>query len=164
VYPVKQQTGGEIKDVDAIEIEGVILPCTIRKLVASVAARLERSVEQPHKQLTSPSIARAAIKDEGVGSHYIVLHAITDKQSNRPLGANGSLVFNGWKRDEIECTVASDEVRECRHGTVLQLIVWDSSREQVVACKVEPALTGLFMNGIMKSESLSFRSVASKKR
>lgn len=163
VYPVKQPTGGESKDVDAIEIEGFVLPCVIRKIIGCAAERLEGS----NNQLANPPAVGLAASNDGVaGSHYIVLHAITEKQPlNRPLGANGSLVFNGWRRDENDRsgTLALDnEILECRRGTVLQLVVWDSSREQVVACKVEPALTGSLLNGIVKGKSLSFGLVSKK--
>ena len=78
----------------------------------------------------------------------MVLHAINEKPQNRSLGAkNGSFVFNGWKKpkkrhgsdDEEE-----GEVHECRSGTALQLVVFDASRDQVVACKVEPTVVGSF--------------------
>jgi hypothetical protein len=152
VYPVKHQKGAEGNDSGAVEIEGMILPCTIRKLVGSSAARLTSFVEQqsPKKKVV-PLAIRSPLKDDNAGSHYIVLHSIAE--SGNSLGANDSHLFNGLK-DNTDSSSTSSQVLECRQGSGLQLVVWDISRKQVVACKVEGGSRANILSELGCSDSM----------
>jgi hypothetical protein len=144
VYPVKEKKGVESKDADAVEIEGVILPCTIRKLFGSLAVRLTSSVERERKHNAVALSARDGVRDEVAGSHFLVLRSINDENHlNLPVGANGALAFNGCGRASIESIGEPNHIYECRNGVALQLIVWDISRKNVVACKLEPTWQAL---------------------
>jgi hypothetical protein len=62
------------------------------------------------------------------------------------VGLNGSLVFNqGKKKKKKKKNLTRDaiddngSVFECPNGKVVSMAVWDTSREEVAACKLDDA-------------------------
>jgi hypothetical protein len=121
-------------DSHAINIYGTILPCAIRKLIV-----LGRNL------LLSDEGTSVAIKAKpqplsppGDASRYIVLHSMRPSKQiprSRSRVTKESLVLNQGRKQRKND--AQGMVFECPTGKVVAMAVWDSSREEVAACKLE---------------------------
>ena len=137
---------------DAVEVEGTILPGTVRKLMVSLASYMTETKardERNHSLLGCTNNNNGELmgdSDGAHGSHYVVFHSIEDEAS--PLAPRtshssrftASAIFNGWQKhsdDDIDNGTSNHRVKECSGGRAIQLMVWDISRSNVVACKLE---------------------------
>jgi hypothetical protein len=134
VYPAKQQSQDE-NDTSAyagFEIEGgPILPCAIRELVASVTT----SMKMDHSQVASAGSTTSDNEDnteEAIGSHHMILELIPE-----PSGA-GSAGFNQGGAS-FDLDEGPGRLDDCRRGHLLQLVVWDVTRKDMVAYKTKSA-------------------------
>jgi len=141
---------------NTIDICGILLPCAIRKLLLVARKRiLEDEVQQQREQQQS-SISVSDKSDSIHGgkkeivspkdsSRYVVLNSM---RPSKPLsqslmvGFNGSLVFNqGKKKKSLDSNYHNGSIFECPNGKVVSMAVWDTSREEVAACKMDDAFT-----------------------
>jgi hypothetical protein len=126
VWPVKS------KETDSVEVEGMILPCSVRKMVGHLAADFVKGVGQSQNQ-------RFLQGDAGI-TGYMVVQAVTEKEPSHPLKMlKDSATFNGWGNGikEEQADASSNECYECENGKAVQLVVWDASSKNVVACNIE---------------------------
>jgi hypothetical protein len=148
----EQNLQQETTSSDSIDICGILLPCAIRKLLLVARNR----ILEEQKSLISVSDKSCSVQDEKKesgspqdSSRYVVLHSM---RPNKPLskslmvGLNGSLVFNqGKKKKKKKKNLTRDaiddngSVFECPNGKVVSMAVWDTSREEVAACKLDDA-------------------------
>ncbi len=126
-----------------MEIHGIILPCALRKILLVARNR----ILQDEKTL-SVSSSRNPQKDDSDTSRYVVLHSSrpTILNSHKELpkswigGMNGSLIFNqGKTRKDEKNGSQENQMFECSYGNVVSMAVWDTSREEVAACKLDSA-------------------------
>jgi len=134
---------------NTIDICGILLPCAIRKLL--LVAR-NRILEDKVQQQSSISVSEKSGSIQGGkkeivspqdSSRYVVLNSM---RPNKPLsqslmvGLNGSLVFNqGKKKTSLDTNYHNGSIFECPNGKVVSMAVWDNSREEVAACKMDDA-------------------------
>jgi hypothetical protein len=153
---------------NAIEICGILLPCAIRKLLLVTRNRILED-EKIIASATNASSAREgtnrmALKaqpknDDSDSSRYVVLHSTrptmsTNNHKELPKswngGFNGSMIFNQGKKRKSKpkgtnenhgngCDNGQNQVFECSYGNVVSMAVWDTSREEVAACKLDSA-------------------------
>jgi hypothetical protein len=126
VWPVKS------KETDSVEVEGMILPCSVRKMVGHLAADFVKGVGQSQNQRLSQG-------DAGI-TGYMVVQAVTEKEASHPIRTlKDSATFNGWGTEikEEQAAASSNEYYECENGKAVQLVVWDASSKNVVACNIE---------------------------
>lgn len=144
-----------------MDICGILLPCVIRKLLLVTRNRIledektTASVTKPSSSSSSsPPPAKKAKPntDESDSSRYVVLQStrsVIENSNNKHLakswirGLSGSLVFNQGKRRKSMSNDTNKKLQhrvfECSYGKVISMAVWDSSREEVAACKVDDA-------------------------
>lgn len=143
VFPVGGETiEGEPQTTErnvSIDICGVILPGALRRLM--LAARnqvlLHDSEESLEAQEAGTSVNHGASPSHD-SSRYVVLHAMRPKLLPRHLGGlKGSLALNQGEKNLNR----TDGIAECPAGKILQLVVWDASRDEVAACKLESAVS-----------------------
>eukprot|EP00980_Cylindrotheca_fusiformis_P020543 scaffold7623_cov123-Cylindrotheca_fusiformis.AAC.2 len=109
-------------DTDSAEVEGMILPCSLREAVGHI---------------TTDLVKRVGRSDDGA-SGYMVIQAATEKatsQSARTLRDSTSI--NGWGVNEEQAAVLPEECYQCGYGKAVKLIVWDTSCNSIVACNIE---------------------------
>ena len=146
----EQNLQEETTSSNSIDICGILLPCAIRKLLLVARNR----ILEEHKSSISVSDKSSSVQDEKKdsgspqdSSRYVVLHSM---RPNKPLskslmvGLNGSLVFNQGKKKKKknstrDVTDDNGSVFECPNGKVVSMAVWDTSREEVAACKLDDA-------------------------
>ena len=147
----EQNLQEETTSSNSIDICGILLPCAIRKLLLVARNR----ILEEHKSSISVSDKSSSVQDEKKdsgspqdSSRYVVLHSM---RPNKPLskslmvGLNGSLVFNQGKKKKKKKNSTRDvtddngSVFECPNGKVVSMAVWDTSREEVAACKLDDA-------------------------
>jgi hypothetical protein len=151
---------------NAIEICGIVLPCAVRKLLLVTRNRIledEKIASASNssrgrvgsKQMSSAPQPR---NDNSDSSKYVVLHStrpsIANNNKEAPKswigGLNGSLILNQGKKrksnsndmDERHSNGSDSDqgqVFECSYGMVVSMAVWDTSREEVAACKLDSA-------------------------
>jgi hypothetical protein len=172
----ESETKGEsnTNNDNAMEICGILLPCTIRKLLLMTRNRILEDEKIIASAATNSSTAardganRMALKaqakrpDDSDSSRYVVLHSTRPKMmstnNHKELpkswigGLNGSMIFNqGRKKRKSKPKNGTNEnhgngsdngqnqVFECSYGNVVSMAVWDTSREEVAACKLDSA-------------------------
>ena len=150
---------------NVMEIRGIVLPCAIRKILlvtrnriledekrasasssSNVLSSTNRIVSEPHTK-----------SDDSDTSRYVVLHSsrptIANSNKEPPKswmgGINGSLIFNQGKKKKSKPKNSNEnresskymqnQVFECSYGNVVSMTVWDASREEVAACKLDSA-------------------------
>lgn len=145
-----------------LELQGIVLPGTIRRLVGVAAAQVEKeqkrlaTLNQKDSFLTIRSPSRQK-PTEPQDSHYIVLHTMKEevpqplgtlkgKVTKESDGTEISRIFNGLDPKKTQATLGGGDacdhaasmnpVEECEAGKGLQLVVWEASRNNVVACKI----------------------------
>jgi hypothetical protein len=126
VWPVKS------KETDSVEVEGMILPCSVRKMVGHLAADFLKGVGQSQNQ-------RLLQEDAGI-TGYMVVQAVTEKEPSDTIRTlKDSATFNGWGNEikKEQAVASSNECYECENGKAVQLVVWDASSKNVVACNIE---------------------------
>lgn len=123
VRPVKS------RDTDSIEMEGMILPCAIRKVVGHLATVFLKGAAQ--QQCLED-------KDEGK-SGYMVIQAVTEGEDNQSCRSlKDSSRFNGWvNASRKEQPMSAGGNHECGNSKAVHLVVWDASSKNVVACNIE---------------------------
>jgi hypothetical protein len=73
----------------------------------------------------------------------MVVHTVTDKKAKQQLKLNDSVSFNHWQTGKVGDEQCSEDDSlaygsfECHNGKTVQLIVWDVSRRNVIACNME---------------------------
>ncbi|KAL3919512.1 MAG: hypothetical protein SGILL_003718 [Bacillariaceae sp.] len=147
MLPVPSETTAEstgdaqVQDQTAavsFEVCGMILPCTMRKLlVAGRNLLLEDESSVMMASHNEPTPENASPTHDS--SRYIVLHSVRPLQPTKSKlqtmdVTNESIVFNQGPVGETE-----DCVFECPAGKLLSMLVWDTSRAEVAACKLEGA-------------------------
>ena len=149
---------------NAMEIGGILLPCTIRKLLLVTRNRIlddakraspnnSLQVQGGNNRLTSEVQSK---NNDSDCSRYVVLHSTrpaifnSHKESSQSwiVGLNGSLIFNQGKEGTTKTKSTTENhvsgkvanhIFECLHGKVVSMAVWDTSREEVAACKLDDA-------------------------
>jgi len=124
-----------------MEICGIILPCALRKILLVARKRILHD-----EKALSVSSSRNPQKDDSDTSRYVVLHSTrpTILNSHKELpkswigGMNGSLIFNQGNTRKDESS-SENQMFECSYGNVVSMAVWDTSREEVAACKLDSA-------------------------
>ena len=121
-------------------------------------------VALPQARLPAPSatpLEPQQQKDEPDASRYVVLHSMrsrptttSNKQLSKSLieGLSGTVLFNQGKRrkknlgDPNKNGENQNPVFECTSGKVVSMAVWDISREEVAACKLDDAFPDNWFN------------------
>jgi len=154
---------------NGMDIRGILLPCTIRKLL--LLAR--NQILEDDKQFSALNLAAASDctkqinlgesqqKDEPDTSRYVVLHSMrsrptTNSKKQLPKsfieGLSGTVLFNQGKKkkkilgDTNKNGENQNPVFECTSGKVVSMAVWDISREEVAACKLDNAFPDNWFN------------------
>lgn len=127
VFPIKCKEG------TAVEIEGLLLPCAIRKVVGYLGTNFVQTTQDPNDSQNRHYTTTSRKDKDSVGQRYLVVHAATENQSTQSFKLNDSVSFNGWARRDDDFNGAY----QCPSGKSIELIVWDSSRKNVVACNIK---------------------------
>ncbi len=145
----KEKNHAQDTSTNAMEIRGIVLPCALRTILLVARNR----ILQDEKRFSVSTNSRKK-NDDSDSSRYVVLHSSrpTILNSHKELpkswigGLNGSLIFNQGKKmkqpkelDENGNKSTEDQVFECSYGSVVSMAVWDTSREEVAACKLDSA-------------------------
>lgn len=138
---------------NSIDVSGILLPCTIRKLLLLTRKKLLE--DENH---FSFSKQKTQVKDEPDSSRYVVLHSTRSKPTRASRrspqsfagGVSGTLLFNQGKRRRIKSGDTDNDygehMFECSYGKVVSMAVWDTSREEVAACKLDSAFPDDWFN------------------
>jgi hypothetical protein len=120
----------------SIDICGVILPGALLRLF--VAARNQISIDfeeslEPHETMTNAEDTKMPPRDS---FQFMMLHSVQPELVPRHLeGLKGTPVLNQGR------TLFSDnDWIECPAGKLLELVVWDSARKGVAACKLDSSV------------------------
>lgn len=138
-FPVEKENVSEnsASRTNAIDICGILLPCAIRQLL--LVARNQILEEETQKQLNGDEEQNSHQQQNS--SRYVVLNSSrTNKPLSDPLmfGLNETLVFNQGRKKK-------DSIFECPNGKVISMALWDTSREEVAACKIDDAFPDIGM-------------------
>lgn len=154
----KITTESNAKCSNSMEIRGILLPCAVRRLLLVARNRILED-EKAHSAGTKRMASESRPKnDDSESSRYIVLHSSrppivnSHKEPTKSWigGMNGSLIFNQGKKRKTKLKVSNgnygggsdngeNQVFECSYGKVVSMAVWDTSREEVAACKLDSA-------------------------
>ncbi|KAL3919668.1 MAG: hypothetical protein SGILL_003642 [Bacillariaceae sp.] len=139
--PIDAQMQDQVSTL-SFEVCGTILPCTMRKLLIAGRNFLLEDEANRSSPLTNVEAAPQP-QDEAQkqdSSRYIVLHSMRSKNTNRKSKSfdrcKESIVLNQGVLENGDSEVA---IFECPLGKSLSMAVWDISREEVAACKLEGA-------------------------
>ena len=145
---------------NTMEIRGIILPSAMRKILLVTRERILNDDRYSRGgSIKLESSGARANHDDADSSRYVVLHSsrpsIINRHKELPKswigGMNGTLIFNQGKKRKTKRKRANsnehrndnnneqDQVFECSYGNVVSMAVWDTSREEVAACKQDDA-------------------------
>ena len=143
------------------ESDSAILPCSIRSMVATMSAELiahNDDTSLKHSGVTAPQgpFDDNNRQSESVGTHHMILHLSTERPtylSNelsafKPTKSISSSVSPSWTKTSAWLNHGEDpagtvlpsaglNVDECQSGRVVPLLVWDVTRKDAVAYKLE---------------------------